>query len=232
MKLMGSLVNCGTVIIGTLCGLLFKKGIPEKIEKMIMQAIGLCVLCIGISGLSDCENTIVLIVSMVIGTAIGTAVDLDRRMNAIGAVAEKKFASKSKKSSSGFSEGFVSATLIFCVGAMSVVGSLSSGLKYEHTTLYSKAVLDGIVSIILASTYGIGVMFSIIPILIYQGGIALLASLLSPVLTTVIINEMSAAGSLLILALSLNMLKITDIKIMNMLPAIFLPILIYQLPIF
>ena len=144
----------------------------------------------------------------------------------------KKLASKSKKSASGFSEGFVSATLIFCVGAMSVVGSLSSGLKYEHTTLYSKAVLDGIVSIILASTYGIGVMFSIIPILIYQGGIALLASVLSPVLTTVIINEMSAAGSLLILALSLNMLKITDIKIMNMLPAIFLPILIYQLPIF
>lgn len=231
LKLLGTLVNCLTVILGTSIGLIFKRGIPKKIEKMIMSAVGLSVLFIGISGLKDCQHTIVLIISMVLGTIIGSIIDLDKRIRSIGDKIEEKFNKKDGEKSK-FSEGFVTSTLIFCIGAMAVVGSLNSGLKLDHSTLYSKSLLDGITSMILASSLGFGVMFSIVPLLLYQGGIALVAGLLAPVLTEVIICEMSAVGSLLILALSLNMLKITDIKIMNMLPAIFIPILIYQLPIF
>ncbi len=229
MKLLGTLVNCGTVLLGSIFGLLLKRGIPKKIENLVMQAVGLSVLLIGILDLGDSENTIVLIVSMVLGTVIGSLLDIDKGVHFLGDLAERKFAKNKKEGAPSFSEGIVTSTLVFCVGAMTVVGSLQSGLSLDHSTIYSKAVLDLITSTILASSLGIGVLFSIIPLFIYQGGISLLAGLLEPVLTEVIINEMSAIGSLLIVALALNLLKITEIKLMNMLPAIFLPIAIYPI---
>lgn len=227
LKLLGTIVNCGTVVLGCSVGLILKKGIPQKLEKIIMQAIALSVLAIGVMGIFDSQNTLVLIISMVLGTVIGSLIDIDKWINKLAEKLGNKFSKKDN-----ISEGFVSSTLLFCVGAMSVVGSLKSGLKLDHSTLYSKSLLDLVSSMILASSYGFGVYFSIFSLILYQGGITLIASVLEPLLTQTIISEMSAVGSLLILALSLNMLKITDIKIMNMLPAVFIPILIYQLPIF
>ncbi len=226
-SLVGSLVNVGTVIMGATMGLLLKKGIPERLQKVIMQAVALSVLFIGIKGFSDSNNTMVLILSMVIGTVVGTLINLDGLINRLALKIENKFSKKE-----GFASGFVSSTLLFCTGGMTVVGALNSGLSCDHTVQFSKAVLDLITSTILASSMGYGVLFSFVPLFIYQGGITLLAGVLSPLLSEIIIGEMSAVGSVLIVALSLNMLKLTDIKIMNMIPAIFLPILLYQIPFF
>lgn len=226
-SLLGAVVNVGTVILGASIGLLVKKGIPERLQNVIMQAVALAVLFIGIKGFSDSNNTMVLILSMVIGTVVGTLINLDGMINKVALKIEDKFSKKS-----GFASGFVSSTLLFCTGGMTVVGALNSGLSGDHTVQFSKAVLDLITSTILASSMGYGVLFAFVPLFIYQGGITLLAGVLSPLLSTVIIGEMSAVGSVLIVALSLNMLKLTDIKIMNMIPAIFLPILLYQIPFF
>lgn len=226
-SLLGAVVNVGTVILGASIGLLVKKGIPERLQNVIMQAVALAVLFIGIKGFSDSNNTMVLILSMVIGTVVGTLINLDGMINKVALKIEDKFSKKG-----GFASGFVTSTLLFCTGGMTVVGALNSGLSGDHTVQFSKAVLDLITSTILASSMGYGVLFAFVPLFIYQGGITLLAGVLSPLLSTVIIGEMSAVGSVLIVALSLNMLKLTDIKIMNMIPAIFLPILLYQIPFF
>ncbi len=226
-SLLGAVVNVGTVILGATVGLLVKKGFPERLQNVIMQAVALAVLFIGIKGFSDSNNTMVLILSMVIGTVIGTLINLDGLINKLALKIENKFSKNG-----GFASGFVSSTLLFCTGGMTVVGALNSGLSGDHTVQFSKAVLDLITSTILASSMGYGVLFAFVPLFVYQGGITLLASVLSPLLSTVIIGEMSAVGSVLIVALSLNMLKLTDIKIMNMIPAIFLPILLYQIPFF
>ena len=226
-SLLGAFVNVGTVILGASVGLLLKKGIPERLQNVIMQAVALAVMFIGIKGFSDSNNTMVLILSMVIGTVVGTLLNLDGLINKLALKIENKFSKKG-----GFASGFVSSTLLFCTGGMTVVGALNSGLSLDHTVQFSKAVLDLITSTILASSMGYGVLFAFIPLFIYQGGITLLAGVLSPLLSQIIIGEMSAVGSVLIVALSLNMLKITDIKIMNMIPAIFLPIILYQIPFF
>ena len=232
LKLLGSLVNCLTVLVGSTIGLGIKKGIPEKYENAVMNAIALSIMFIGISGILDGQNTIVIIISMVVGTLLGTVCNLDGLVKRFADYVEAKIKAKSKNKTTPIAEGMVTSTLLFCVGAMTVVGSLNSGLKLDHSTLYSKAVLDGIASMVLASSLGFGVLFSVVPLLIYQGGITLLASIVAPLLSQVVISEMSAIGSLLIIALSLNMLKLTNLKVMNMLPAIFLPIAIYMLPIF
>lgn len=232
LKLLGSLVNCLTVLVGSTIGLGIKKGIPEKYENAVMNAIALSIMFIGISGIRDGQNTIVIIISMVVGTLLGTVCNLDGLVKRFADYVEAKIKAKSKNKTTPIAEGMVTSTLLFCVGAMTVVGSLNSGLKLDHSTLYSKAVLDGIASMVLASSLGFGVLFSVVPLLIYQGGITLLASIVAPLLSQVVISEMSAIGSLLIIALSLNMLKLTNLKVMNMLPAIFLPIAIYMLPIF
>lgn len=226
-SLLGALVNVGTVILGASIGLLLKKGIPERLQNVIMQAVALAVMFIGIKGFSDSNNTMVLILSMVIGTVVGTLLNLDGLINKLALKIENKFSKKG-----GFASGFVSSTLLFCTGGMTVVGALNSGLSLDHTVQFSKAVLDLITSTILASSMGYGVLFAFIPLFIYQGGITLLAGVLSPLLSQMIIGEMSAVGSVLIVALSLNMLKLTDIKVMNMIPAIFLPIILYQIPFF
>ena len=226
-SLIGSLVNVGTVILGASVGLLLKKGIPQRLQGAIMQAVALSVMFIGITGFSDSHNTIVLILSVVIGTAIGTLINLDKLINKLAIKIENRFSKKG-----GFAEGFISSTLLFCTGGMTVVGALNSGMSLDHTVQFSKALLDLITSTILASSLGYGVLFAFVPLFIYQGGITLLAGVLAPLLSEVIIGEISAVGSVLIVALSLNMLKLTDIKVMNMIPAIFVPILLYQIPFF
>ncbi|MCL2559009.1 MAG: DUF554 domain-containing protein [Turicibacter sp.] len=218
-------VNALAVVMGSLIGLGLKKGIPERLTDSTMKALGLCTIFIGIRGILVGENTLVLIISMVLGVLIGESLDLDLRISRLGEWVERKF-KKEDGENLGIAEGFVTATLLFCVGAMAIVGSLQSGLTGDHETIFTKSVLDFVAAIVFASTKGVGVIFSAVAILLYQGSIVILASWVSPFLTTVVIQEMTAIGSLIIFALGLNMLGITKIKVMNLVPAIFLPILL------
>lgn len=221
--MLGVLVNSAAIVIGSLIGILCKKGIPEKISQPIMKGIGLCVIYIGISGALCGENTLILIISTVLGVIVGTLLDLDGKFNRLGDALEKRYAKNGEQGD--FSRGFVSASILFCVGAMAVVGSINAGLG-DHTVLYTKATLDGISSVIFSASMGIGVMFSAIPILIYQGLIALFAGALQGVLTETAINEMSCVGYVLIMGIGFNLVGMTKLKIADFMPAIIIaPIL-------
>ncbi|MEA5058915.1 MAG: DUF554 domain-containing protein [Candidatus Pelethousia sp.] len=218
--MLGTLVNTGAIILGSLMGLLLKKGIPERMNDAIMKGVALCVLYIGFKGCLEGSNALIAILSMVLGAIVGTLLDLEKRLNNLGAFLESRLQS----GDGSLSNGFVTASLLFCVGAMAVVGSLRSGLTGDHTMLYAKSLLDGIASIVFTASLGIGVILSAGAVLIYQGAITVLAQALSPVLSDSVIAEMTCVGSLLIIALSLNMLGITKIKVMNYVPAIFIAI--------
>jgi len=224
----GVLINTGTVILGSLLGLLLKKGIPEKISKAAMTAIGLCTIYIGIDGALEGSNTIVLILSMVFGTIIGTAVDIDGKIEKLGSFIENKM--KKNKEKGSVAQGFITGSLLFCIGAMTIVGSLNAGLKGDNELLITKAILDLISSCMLASTLGIGVLFAALFVLVYQGGLVLMASLLQSILTdTAMIAEITCAGSVMIIALGLNIIGITKIKVANFLPALILVPLFFYL---
>ena len=225
--MIGVIVNTITVILGSLVGLVLKKGIPEKISKATMVAIGLCTLYIGIDGALEGSNAIILIVSMVLGTIVGTWIDLDDKINKLGAFVEKKM--KKPGGTTSVAEGFVTASLLFCVGAMTIVGSLNAGLSGDNTLLFTKSILDLISSCMLASTLGIGVLFAAVFVFCFQGVLVLCAGLLQNVLTDPsIIAEITCAGSVMIIGLGLNLLGISKFKIANFLPAIiFVPLVCY-----
>ena len=212
------IVNTITVLLGSTVGLLFKKGIPKKLSDAVMLGIGLCTLYIGISGTLKGENTIVLILSMVLGAIIGTALDIDGGINRLGDWIERRFSRKGEKVS--VAQGFVTACLLFCVGAMTIVGSLTAGLTGDYEMLLTNSVLDLISSAMLSVSLGIGVMFAAAFVFAFQGALVLLAGFLQPLLTTAAINEIICAGSLLIVGLGLNLIGITKIKVADYLPAI------------
>lgn len=222
--MLGTIVNSIAVIVGCLVGLVVKGRLNEKISITVMQGLALCTLYIGISGALKGENTLIMILSVAIGALIGEIIDIDKRLNNLGEYLESKFNGK-KESNVSIAEGFVSASLLFCVGAMAIVGSLESGLSGNHNTLFTKSILDGISSIIFTSSLGIGVIFYSVAVFIYQGGITLGAGLLSGILNDMVIANMSAVGGLLIAGLAFNMLGVTKMRIANLLPAIFLPII-------
>ena len=224
MILTGTIVNSAAIVAGSIAGLLLGKFIPERFSDAMEKGAALCVLYIGVDGMLAGENTLVAILSIAIGAILGELLQLDEHMHQLGDWVERKFGGKGSKTS--LSDGFVTASLLFCVGAMAIMGALDSGLTGDHSTLYAKALLDGIISVVYASTLGIGVALSAIPIFLYQGAIALGASFLAPYLTEAVILEMKCVGSILILGLSLNMLGLTKIKVMNYVPAVFLPILL------
>ncbi|MCY6371252.1 DUF554 domain-containing protein [Clostridium ganghwense] len=225
----GTIVNFFAIIIGSLIGMLLKGGINEKISKSIMNGLALCVLFIGILNIIDVHNklgsnsVLVIIISIVVGTAIGEIIDIDDKIERLGKNIESKF----KRSGGGIAEGFVTCSLLFCVGAMAIIGSLESGLSGSYKTLFAKSVLDGITSIVFASSLGIGVMISAVSVFIYQGLITIGASFLKGILIGAVINNMTAIGGILIIGLAFNMLGTAKIKVANLLPAVFLPI-IYQ----
>ncbi|MDW8802287.1 DUF554 domain-containing protein [Clostridium sp. A1-XYC3] len=221
--MLGTIANFSAIIIGSIIGILFKNGIPEKISNTIMQGLGLCVIFIGVTGAIKGNNILLIIISIVVGGFIGELVDLDNMIQKLGDKIENKFKGKGVK----VSEGFVTASLLFCVGSMAIVGALESGLEGNHKILYAKSMLDGVSSIIFASSLGIGVIFSSISVLIYQGAITIAASLLKGVLIQSVVNEMTAIGSILIIGIGFNILNMTKIKAANLLPAVFIPI-IYQ----
>ena len=226
--MLGTIVNALAIIGGCLAGLIVKGRLTEKISSTIMNGLALCVLYIGISGALKGKDTLEIIICIALGALIGEIIDLDKRLNDLGDMIENKINGNKKnkdKEKISISEGFVTSSLLFCVGAMAVVGSLESGLQGNHTTLFAKSILDGVSAIIFTSSLGIGVMLSSVAILIYQGSITLLAGCLSTVLTDSVISNMSAVGSLLIVGLAFNMLGVTKIKVANLLPAIFIPII-------
>ena len=223
--LSGAVVNFFLVILGTFLGLLFKKGLPERIQNVLMTGMAFCVLYIGVTGIfQEKANILVIIACMAIGSVIGELIDLDKLVNKIGQGIENKF--NKNGSNLSIAKGFVSATLLFCVGAMTIVGSIDSGINGDNATLYSKSVIDCVAAIALTSSLGFGVIFASLSVLFIEGGLTLLATVVSPILTEYIISQMSVIGSLLIVALSLNMLGITKIKVMNFAPAILLPLIL------
>ena len=242
--LTGTIVNAAAILAGSLLGMLltwlanrFSALLPvgsvalgERLKTIIMQGVALCVMYLGISGCLEGNNSLIAILSMVIGALIGELLDLDRRMQTLGLWVQKRTERLvADGGQASISEGFVTASLLFCVGAMAIVGALNDGLTGNHDMLFAKAMLDGIISIVFASSLGIGVAFSAVAVFLYQGSISLLAAFLAPLLQNdTVIGEMTCVGSLLIIALSLNMLNITKIKVMNMVPAIFFPILLCQ----
>ena len=221
--LTGTLVNAATVIAGGLLGTALGRGLPERLGKALMTALGFCVLYIGITGTLEGQNTLAIILSLIFGTLIGEGLDLDKQVNRLGQWVEKTLNKGSGRVS--LAEGFVNATLLFCVGAMTIVGSLNSGLTGDHTTLYTKACLDFVSATVFASTMGLGVALSAAAVFVLQGSIALLAHWIAPLLSAAVIADMTCVGSLLIVGLSLNLLGITKFKIMNFVPAIFLAML-------
>jgi uncharacterized protein len=226
--MLGNYVNTITIIIGCLLGLLIQKGLHEKYKTIIMQAIGLSVLFVGatvtIGGLLDPDSEPVLfIISLVIGGALGEMIGIEKALDKLGLMLQNKVGSQQ----SNIAEGFVTASLLFCVGTMAVIGSLDSGLRGDHTMLYAKSVIDGITAMILASTLGVGVIFSAAVVFIYQGAIILFAGLLEPLLTIDVIREISIIGGILIFGIGLSMMEIKRIKTVNLLPAIIVPVFYY-----
>ncbi len=227
--MLGTYVNTIVVIIGSLIGLTIKNGLKEKYRNIIMHGVSLSVLFIGISttlgGMFDGGEPILFIISLVIGGILGEWVDIDYRLLQLG----EWLQSKVGKGEHNIASGFVTASLLFCVGTLAILGSLESGLRANHDMLYAKSVLDGVTSIILTSSLGIGVIFSAASVLIYQGAITLFASFLEPILTAQIIREISIIGGILIFSLGLGMLDIKKIKTANLLPSILVPPIYYLL---
>lgn len=228
MKIMiGVLVNVATVLIGSAIGLVFKKGISKKYSDAVMVGIGLCTILIGIQGMLEGANVLVSIISMVLGAIVGTAINIDGKLNSAGDFLSKKL-KKDGSDKVSVAEGFVTASLLFCVGAMTIVGSLNSGLKGDHTMIYTKSTLDLFSSMMLSASLGIGVPFAAIFVFIFQGGLVLLSGLLAPILSDGAIAEITCVGSLMILALGLNLTGLSKFKVANYTPAlVFAPFVCY-----
>lgn len=225
--LVGTLVNTAAVIAGSLIGLLLGDILPERLRDTVMKGLGLCTMSVGISGMLGSSNSLIAIISVAIGAVIGELCDLDGHLNHFAEGLEKRF-KRGKGGGVSLAEGFVTASLVFCVGAMTIVGALNDGLTGNHEMLFTKSTLDFVSSIVFASSLGIGVMLSAAAILVIEGGIACLASLVAPILqqNASTVPEMAVVGSILIVGISLNLLGVTKLKIMNYVPAIFLPILL------
>ncbi|MCL2763383.1 MAG: DUF554 domain-containing protein [Treponema sp.] len=219
--MLGPLVNALVVVVCSLIGCFLVKKIPERFEDHIKKALGLAIIFVGIKGALENQNILLLIMSIAVGAVLGELIDIDKWMNRFGRWAERKLGMSGPESS--FSKGFVSASILFCTGSMAIVGSMQSGLQGNHEMLFAKSILDGSISLVFGASMGIGVAFSALSVLVYQGGIALAAQAISGLLTEEIIREMSAVGSLIIAGIGFNFLGIKEIKVANLIPAVFIP---------
>lgn len=214
--MIATLVNAVVVVLCALLGNFLQRGFPEKLRTLMMQILGLCVIVVGLRMVLDVSNDMIIVLSVAIGTVIGHFCHLDRHLDNLG-VRVKTLA---KVDDARFVDGFVSASLLFCVGAMAIVGSFEAGLNDNYSIIFTKAVLDGIMAIVLGSTLGISVAFSAVAIVVYQGALTLLAGLLSPVLTDLVVSYMSAAGGIMIMAIGVTTAGIKDINTVNTLPGL------------
>jgi len=223
MDMTGTIVNAIAIIAGSLAGLVFRKGIPDRYNTTIMQSIGLAVVLVGLRSAFRSEDLLLIIVCLALGSLLGEWMGIEARLKAMGHWFETRFAD----SGTGFAKGFVTATLVYCVGSMAIVGAMESGLTGDHQTLFAKAVLDGITAVVFTATMGLGVMLSAVSVFIYQGLITGGALMLKPLLVPEVVNQMSAVGGLLIVGLGINLLELSRLNVGNMLPAIFLPLVYY-----
>lgn len=240
MKGLGTIINIVTILIGAAIGMVLKGGLPKRFEKTVKSAAGLSTIIIGITstlsemfsvssdGTISTNNIMLMVISLVIGAIFGEAIDIEEKLERLGNFCKSK-AGFLAKDNPKFVDGFVSTSLLFCVGAMAIVGSIQDGLVGDYTILTAKAVLDGVMSVVLAASLGSGVFLSVITVGVYQGGITLLASLLEPVMTDVLISHMSLVGSVLVLGIGFNLLFDKKVvKVGNLLPAVLLPVF-YQI---
>ena len=221
IKFSGALVNTLTVLVGSSVGLLLKKQIPEKFTSSIMTTIGLCTIAIGIGGIIKGENQLVMVLSLVLGVIVGTLLNIDGKLTSLGDRLQKN-AKKSDSEKAKFSQGFVTASLLFCMGAMTIVGSMNAGISGDNQMIYIKSVLDMISSAMLAASLGVGVVFSSVFVLVFQGSLVALAMVLGSFLNDFMIAELICAGSVMIVALGLNLIGVTKIKVANLLPGLVL----------
>lgn len=228
MVIFGALCDTLGIIFCGLAGLLLRRFIPGKLADFLMQGLSLVVALVAIQGMSEGGNVIITVLSIVIGGAIGFCIDIDKRLNQLGDFCQRKMDKVFGTSAhlGNISEGFISATLFTCVGAMAILGSLQSGLQLDHTTLIAKAFIDGLTVLIMASTMGIGTILSAVPVFIYEASMSLAASFVAPFLPPEVVTEVVCTGSVLLLGMAFNLLHISDIKAANFIPAVFLPIFI------
>ena len=230
---LGTIINVVAIIVGATVGIVLHKIIPSRLQNTVISGVGLSVCFVGVSGVIskmlvlknggfETKDTMLMVASLVIGAFVGELLNIEKQLERFGNFCKSHI--KSKKENARFTEGFVSASLLFCVGAMAIVGSLEDGLTGNYTTLFAKSLMDGTISIFFAASMGAGVYLSVLPIAIYQGGITLLAGVIKPYLSTVLIDQLSLVGSVLIFAIGLNMCANTKIKIGNLLPAVLVPI--------
>ncbi|MGN0985903.1 MAG: DUF554 domain-containing protein [Candidatus Enterenecus sp.] len=222
--MLATVINVALVLVGSAVGLIFKNLISEKLMSLLTQALGLCVLGVGVCSLVGTENILCVVVCMAVGSVIGHAVDIEGRLERGGDLLRAKVVRRGE--GRGFTESFVNASLLFCVGAMAITGSIEAGMNHNYEILVSKGIIDGVMSVSFAATMGVGVAFSAVPLFLYQGVLTLLAAWVGPLLPQTVITEMSAVGGTLIVAVAINMLGLgkEKIKVGNMLPAMFLPI--------
>ena len=219
--MLGTIVNTISIIIGGTFGNLLGNTFNERYSDILMKAISMSVIVIGLKSALETQNILLLICCMAIGSLLGEFLKIEDHLGHISSIIEKKFSKKKNN----FTEGFVTATLIYCVGAMAIIGAIESGVNNNHSTLFAKSILDGVFSIVFASTLGFGVALSAVSVFIYQGSITLLANQAAGILTPPVINELSAVGGLLIMTIGFNTLGLTKIRVGNMLPAVFIPVI-------
>ena len=214
---LGTIMNCAAIVVGSLIGVVLKRGLPEKWQQTMMSGIALCIVVIGLQ-MAMKTNNIITIISLVIGAMLGEGIDIEQKMNRLGDWVGGKVAKGDASVAAKIAEGFVNASILFCTGAMAIVGSIQDGILADHTTLFAKGTLDGIISLILAANVGNGVMLSAISVGIYQGSITALAGVVEPYVTPQILAEVTASGGVMIMAIGTNMLNVTKIRIANLLP--------------
>lgn len=219
----GTIINVVFIVIGSLIGIIFNKRINQEIAYSLFKVLGLCVMYLGIAGIVKVENPMVIIISMALGTLLGEVIDIEKRLEVLS---EKIEAMVNRFHKGKIKDGFLTATLLFCIGSMAIIGTIESTLSNNHDTLIAKSILDGITSVIFASTMGLGVMLSSISVFLYQGSISILATFIKPLVTLVpeTIPMISGVGGLMILGLGINMVFNLKLKISNMLPSILVPI--------
>lgn len=219
--MLGTLVNAAAIIFGTMLGVLLGKKFPEKIQKIVFQGLGLSTILIGMQMALKVENILVLIFSLLLGGMIGETAKIEEKMENLGDWLKMRIKSKDKR----FTDAFVTSSLLFCIGAMAIVGAINDGLRGDTSILYTKSILDGFAAIALGSTMGIGIAFSALPILFYQGGIALLATQMEGIFSSYIISQLTALGGLLLVGIGVNLLEIKKIKVISFLPALFIVVI-------
>ena len=225
--MLATIINAVLILAGSILGICFQNRIGARFNAILTHALGLCVTAIGMTSAIATANTLCVIVCMVVGTVLGEAVDIERRLDGVGELLRRRLTGDGPGSGRGFTEGFVTASVLFCVGSMAIMGSMEAGIHGKYDILISKGVIDGVTSITLASALGAGVAFSALPLTLYQGGLTILFALAGPLLDSAAVAEMSAVGGTISVDIGMKMLGLGKAKfrVGNMLPAIFLPLL-------